>query len=378
MRVGIIGCGRIADSHAEQITRIADCEIVGVCDKEELMAKQLYERFPVEGYFSDVDELLSIARPDVVHITTPPQSHFDLGKRCLESGCHVYIEKPFTVNAIEAEELINIASAQNLKLTAGHDDQFTHAAREMRALVRGGYLGGVPIHMESYYCYDLGDPQYAMEILGDKKHWIRQLPGKLIQNTISHGISRIAEFLSTDSPKVLAYGSTSSLLRQMNETDITDELRVIIHDGGSATAYFTFSSQMRPMLKHFRIYGPRNAVVIDHDHQTVIKLRGAKHKSYLDKFIPPCNLAAQYLANSLSNMYLFLKNDFHMKSGMKFLIESFYKSILTDAPLPISYREIILTARIMDSIFSQINSQHPAPASLAMGGAASGATSALC
>ena len=54
-------------------------------------------------------------------------------------------------------------------------------------------------------------------------------------------------------------------------------------------------------------------------------------------------------------MGLFLKRDFHMKSGMKFLIQSFYRSIREDGPPPIPYREIILTARIMDAIFAQLD-----------------------
>ena len=54
LKIGIIGCGRIADAHAEQIQRIAGCEIVGVCDQEVLMAKQLYERFSVKNYFSNI------------------------------------------------------------------------------------------------------------------------------------------------------------------------------------------------------------------------------------------------------------------------------------------------------------------------------------
>jgi len=357
IRVGIVGCGRIADVHAEQITRIAGCEIVGVCDREELMAKQLAERFPVKAWFADLDELLETARPDVVHITTPPQSHFQLGKRCLSAGCHVYIEKPFTVSASEAEALITLAVSQQLKITVGHDDQFTHAARKMRALIGEGYLGGPPVHMESYYCYDLSDPQYAKEVLGDAKHWVRDLPGGLMHNTISHGISRIAEFLPTDSPTVIAHAFTSPFLKRLNESDIQDELRVIIDGGNSPTAYFTFSSQMRPVLKHFRIFGPQNGIVIDHDHQTVIKLTGRKRQSYLDKFIPPYDFATQYLHNCVANIHRFLKNDFHMKSGMKFLIESFYRSILHDVALPISYREILLTARVMDSIFSQVNAR---------------------
>jgi predicted dehydrogenase len=355
IRVGIIGCGKIADAHAEQIQQIAGCEIVGVCDREELMAKQLYERFTVKKYFNDVRRFLDESRPDVVHITTPPQGHLELGRICLEAGCHVYIEKPFTINTAEAEELINIAATKARMITVGHDDQFSHATRRMRVLINQGYLGGPPVHMESYYCYDLGDQAYAKAMLGDKKHWVRALPGTLMQNNISHGISRIAEFMTDDNPTVITHGFVSPFLRGMGEEDIIDEVRVIISGNSSMTAYFTFSTQMRPALRQFRIYGPKNGLMVDHHQQVLIKIRGPLYKSYLEKFIPQYDLSAQYVANSLKNMKSFLKKDFHMKSGMKYLIESFYRSITDGTPPPIPHREIILTSRIMDSIFSQIN-----------------------
>src|SRR5436190_1781473 len=125
LKVAIVGCGKIADAHASQIQRIEECEIVGVCDREPLMAKQLYE-------------------------------------------------------------------------------QFSHVARRMKAVVGSGYLGGVAVHMESYHGYDLGDPGYARALLADKQHWVRRLPGRLLQNLISHGIARIAEFLTSDTPQVIA------------------------------------------------------------------------------------------------------------------------------------------------------------------------------
>jgi len=218
LKVGIVGCGKIADSHASQILRVKGCEIVGVCDREPLMARQLYDRFPVRGHYSDLDTLLSDAKPDVVHITTPPASHFDLAKRCLEAGCHVYVEKPFTLYAEETRKLIALAVEKNLKITAGHDDQFSHVARRMRKLVQSGYIGD-PVHMESYYCYEMGRTGYAGALLGDKKHWVRRLPGKLLQNVISHGVARIAEFLTSESPTVIAHGFVSPSLRQIGETD---------------------------------------------------------------------------------------------------------------------------------------------------------------
>ena len=357
LRVAIVGCGKIADSHASQLHRISECEIVGACDTEPLMSQQFCQRFAVQRHFSDLATLLRETKPDVVHVTTPPKSHFEIAKSCLEHGCHVYVEKPFTLNEEEAQRLIAIANENRLKITAGHDDQFSHVARRMRTLVQEGFLGGSPVHMESYYCYELGRSGYAGALLGDDRHWVRRLPGKLLHNIISHGIARIAEFLTAASPHVIAYGFTSPMLKRMGEKEIVDELRVIISEEESATAYFTFSSQIRPLLHQFRIYGPKNGLILDQDQETLIKLRGDRFKSYAEKFLPPLIFAKQYLGNAKTNIRAFLKNDFHMKSGMKYLIESFYRSIIEDTPPPIPYREILLTARIMDAIFAQLNTQ---------------------
>lgn len=354
IKIGIIGCGKVADQHAEQIKYISNCDLVAACDKEILMAKQLHERFKIPLYFDDVEEFLETVHPDVVHITTTPQSHFELGEKCLRAGCNVFIEKPFTINFSEAEALINLANDKNLKLTAGHNYQFTHAALRMRELIKKGFLGGDPIHMESYYCYNLGGEAYAKALLGDKNHWVRELPGKLLHNIINHGICKIAEFLNDDSPKVIAQGFTSSVLKSIHEDDIIDELRVTIVDKNNTTAYFTFSTQLKPTLHQFRIYGQQNSIIIDSNHQTIIKVRGNKFKSYLDYFVPPFIYAKQYLGNTIFNLIKFAQRDFQMEFGMRTLFEAFYRSVAEDAPLPISYKEILLTTKIMDSIFDQV------------------------
>src|SRR5205809_676535 len=123
-------------------------------------------------------------------------------------------------------------------------------------------------------------------------------------------------------------------------------MRVMIADTNGTTAYFTFSSQMRPSLNLFRMYGSRNGLELDQDRETLLKLHGDRFKSYAEKFIAPLNLAVQQVGNVGTNLRKFLANDFHMKSGMKYLIESFYRSIVDDVPLPIPYREILLTSRI--------------------------------
>jgi predicted dehydrogenase len=366
LKVAIVGCGKIADDHAEQIQRIKGCEIVAVCDRELLMARQITQRFPIKQYFDNLDEMLSKAKPDVVHITTPPQSHFTIAKTCLDAGANVYVEKPFTIYEQETRELLALADSKGLKVTAGHDDQFRHSARVVRELIRSGYIGGDPVHMESLFCYELGRGGFAGALLNDKNYWVRKLPGGLLNNIISHGIARISEYISSDNPTVIAHGFISPFLRSTGENELIDELRVIISEEKGTTAYFTFSSQMRPALHQFRVYGPKNGLILDQDQETVIKLRGQRYVSYVEKFVPPAAMAKQDLSNSMTNIRRFLKKDFHMKSGMKFLIESFYNSIVQNVPPPIPYREIILTAQIMDQIFGQLRAASEASRSYSL------------
>src|SRR5262249_39907915 len=157
-------------------------------------------------------------------------------------------------------------------------------------------------------CYELGRTGYAGAVLGDKRHWVRKLPGKLLHNIISHGIARIAEFIRTPSPLVIAHGFVSPLLKSMGETEIVDEVRVIISEENGASAYFTFSSQMRPTLHQFRLYGTRNGLILDHDEESLIKIRGTRFKSYAEKFVPPLDYAKQYLQNLGTNLRLFGAN----------------------------------------------------------------------
>jgi hypothetical protein len=99
--------------------------------------------------------------------------------------------------------------------------------------------------------------------------------------------------------------------------------------------------------------------VVDDDHQVVLRLDNRPYKSYMRFFVPPAVFAGQYLGNLARNMRRFAKNDFHLpnEAGLSTLIAAFYKSVTDGAPLPIPYRQILLTSRIMDAAFEQIRKQ---------------------
>jgi predicted dehydrogenase len=355
LRIAIIGCGKVADQHAQAIHRIPDCTIVSLCDRELLMARQLGERIGVTKCFANLEEMLRSTQPQVVHITTPPQGHFQLAKQCLEFGSHVYLEKPFTVTAEETEALIGFAETRGLKMTAGHNYQFTLEMVEMRRLAKAGFLGGKPVHLESYWSYDLGDISYVGPVLGNPAHWVRRLPGQLFHNIISHGLAKLAEFLDDELTEIIVTAHQSPQLRLLGAKEVLDELRVLIRDKSDTTAFFCFSTQIKN-VNQLRIYGPSGSITADIITGTVIRKENRAYKSYLTYFVPPLKDAREYFRNASVNVINFVRRRLHQDFGMKELIQRFYQSIQTESPVPVPYREIILVARLMDQIFAQIYS----------------------
>src|SRR5688500_11613401 len=119
IKVGLVGCGQIADAHLQQLAKIAGAEVVGVCDREAALAGQAAARFGVRDVYTDVDALLRRGRPDVLHITTPPQTHRALALAAIGAGVHVYVEKPFSVDASEADEILAAARGAGVRVCVG-------------------------------------------------------------------------------------------------------------------------------------------------------------------------------------------------------------------------------------------------------------------
>jgi predicted dehydrogenase len=242
-------------------------------------------------------------------------------------------------------------------MTVGHNLQFSPEALRMREAVKNGFLGGPPVHLESIQCFSHGDPVYGKVLLGDRTHWVRTLPGSLLHNLISHGIAKIAEFLTTDHPEVIAHAFTSPYLTALGQEEIVDELRVIIHDRGNMTAYFTFSTQFGVAANELRLYGKTNSLIVDNLNRMFVPIRKTGYKSFMRYFLAPLVLARAYSQNSWRNIRQFLRNDFHETASMKNLIQAFYRAVSDNTPAPITYKEILVTSRIMDEIFRQFPSR---------------------
>ena len=98
LKAAIIGAGHIARQHLACLRELPRVQIAGVCDLSRAMAESAADRYGVTKWYTDHRRMLDEARPDVVHVTTPPPSHFPLSMDALNAGAHVIVEKPATIH----------------------------------------------------------------------------------------------------------------------------------------------------------------------------------------------------------------------------------------------------------------------------------------
>lgn len=359
LRVAIVGCGKIADGHVEEIRKLPElAQLVAVCDRELLMAEQLATRYGVPSFTDDFAQMLEQQRPEVVHITTPPQSHASLARAAITAGCHVYVEKPFALDAEETRQILELADRAGRKLTVGYSSFFDPPALALRELVERGELG-TPVHVESYYGYDLTGT-FGKALLGSPSHWVHGLPGKLFHNVIDHMLNKIVEFVPDDAPAVTAFASA---LRPRSCGDVRDELmdelRVVVR-GERVTGYGTFSSHIRPNQQFVRVYGTRATAHVDYLGRTVTVDAGNKLPSVFGRLAPPFLAAGNLARAGACNVWRFLRADFQYFAGLRTLMTRFYESILHSSPAPIPARDIQRIARLMDEIFRQVRAEKTA------------------
>jgi predicted dehydrogenase len=353
LRVVIVGCGKIADGHVGELRKMPDVEIAGVCDLELLMAEQLAKRFGLSTYTDDFAGLLARERPDVVHVTTPPQSHVALAVQAMHAGAHVYVEKPLALDLAGTEAVIRCAEATGRRLTVGHSFHFDPPALDVRRRVASGEIGEV-VHVESHFGYNLDGP-FGAAVLSDSGHWVHALPGKLFHNNVDHVLNKLFEFVTDDAPRIVALATRRRPDSYGDVRDeMMDELRVIVI-GERVTGFATFTCHVRPVSHFLRVYGTQGILHADFNIRTVVREHGPTLPSAIGRLLPAFRREREYRREGWRNARRFARSDFQFFAGLNHLINRFYRSIRDGDELPIAYRDMRRLAAAMDAIWAQLS-----------------------
>src|ERR1700685_4431028 len=165
IRVGVIGYGYWGPNIVRNLHGLDSTRPEMVCDTNPAALARLRKADPNIRAVSDPAEVLRSPDIDAVAVITPVWTHFELAKQALENGKHVFIEKPFTSTAAQAEELIELAARKKLTIMVDHTFLFTGAVRKIRELTESGSLGDL-------YYYDslrvnLGIFQHDVSVIWD-------------------------------------------------------------------------------------------------------------------------------------------------------------------------------------------------------------------
>src|SRR5271157_3358257 len=127
---GVIGYGYWGPNVVRNLDSLEDARVLAISDTSPSARARAQKAYPGIRITDDAAEVISSTDIDAVAIITPVWTHFELAKAALENGKHTFVEKPFTSNSVQAEELINLAARKNLKIMVDHTFLFTGAVRK--------------------------------------------------------------------------------------------------------------------------------------------------------------------------------------------------------------------------------------------------------
>jgi predicted dehydrogenase len=243
----LIGAGQIARQHLGCLESLPDVQIAAVCDLSPSVARAAAERHGAAGWFTDYKAMLAEVRPDVVHVTTPPTSHFRLAMDALAAGAHVIVEKPATVTLQEVETLLVRAAEQRRVLLEDYNYLYSAATLEIRRLIESGELGAV-VHVDVAICLNILGPSGFAD--PNSPHPCLTMPGGAIADFLPHLASLAHVFTGAHTRAQVSW-------RKRTETILPyDEFHALV-DGERATAALSFSSTAQPDALWLRVYGER-------------------------------------------------------------------------------------------------------------------------
>lgn len=165
MNFGVIGYGYWGPNVARNLASLDGSQLLAIADLSPSARARALKAHPTTRILEDPLELIRSSEIDAVAVVSPVWTHYELAKAALLNGKHVFVEKPFTSNAKQGEELIDLAVQKNLRIMVDHTFLFTGAVKKIHQLIDEGTLGKL-------YYYDstrvnLGLFQHDLNVLWD-------------------------------------------------------------------------------------------------------------------------------------------------------------------------------------------------------------------
>lgn len=188
LKAGVIGAGHLGKIHLKLLQQSSQYELVGFYDDNNEVASNVEKEF---GYkrFNTFEDLINAV--EMVDVVTPTISHFEIAKKVITSGKHLFIEKPVTSTFLEAEELIGLAKRHNVKGQVGHVERFNPAFTAVKDKI------GIPMFIEAHRLAEFNprgtDVPVVLDLMIHDIDIILSVVDSKIKNINASGVSVISE-----------------------------------------------------------------------------------------------------------------------------------------------------------------------------------------
>lgn len=348
LRVALIGCGVIAADHAETLKSKCGPVELHLCDLDTEAAKKLGQRVGI-GFevHKDACKLIAERELDVVHVLTPPDSHFKIASYALQNRSHVFVEKPMALRLSETKELFAVAEKMNRMICVGHSLLFMESVRKAFEIIENNVLGDV-IYVHCFF----GHAESRKTIsYGGVSHWAYRLPGGPLTNLISHPASLLVALLGE--PKVI---SSISNARNLMPYEFSDLLNVSVSTFNRHGS-FTISMAHGNSSRYANIECEKGSVYIDLARQLIIVGFHKGRLGFISKALSGIGQGFSFINGTVKVISKVAIGRLKRNPGTRELVARFYDSVRNGLPCPVDKQNAIGVATICEEVFYKDNAE---------------------
>lgn len=327
LHFAIIGCGRIAQRHAEHIAMKG--KLVAVCDTIKERADQLAKLYNAKAWYSADEMLASEKDIDVVAICTPNGLHAEHTIKALQAGCHVLCEKPMALTVNDCREMISVAENAGKRLFIVKQNRFNPPVVAVKKAIEEGRLG--KIYSVQLTCIWNRDAAYYK----DSWRGTLDLDGGTLFTQFSHFIDLLC-WMVGDIKDVQAYRHNYAH-QGIIEFEDTGAVIMRFTDGALGTIHYTVNSHRKNMEGSLTIVGEKGTVKIGGEYLNELEYQNIE--DYTIENLPTGNHANHYgtYQGSMSN---------HDK-----VYDNLVDVLMNNAPVSASALEGLKTVEVIEKVY---------------------------
>ena len=279
LNFGILGCGLVANIHAEALSHIQEAKLIGVADYIPSLAQTFAQQQGVKAY-ADYAEMLADPELDVVCVCTPSCFHAPNAKEALQKGKHVVLEKPMALTEKEADELIAVCDSTDRYLTVISQLRFSEDVVKVKELIQQNAFGKISL-CDLYMKYWRSEEYYSSSPWKGTKKFDG---GGALMNQGIHGIDLLEYIMG---PIKDLQGKIKTLSHAI---EVEDTAVALLEFENGALGVIEASTCAYPGFdRRIQIHGDKGYVILEENRIVKIMINDVKTKIKVEESVSTAN-----------------------------------------------------------------------------------------